>query len=122
MKRLALLILSASLLGCSTSGKKIDQATVSTFAPGVTTYAQVVASLGEPTVTNRMQDGSVVIAYGYAQFQTNPATFIPVVGLFAGGGSMHSETVSFTFAPNGVMRGSTAGISQAGSGMASGNH
>jgi hypothetical protein len=121
MKRLALLVLAASLLGCSTSGTKIDPATVATFRPGVTTYPQVVAALGEPTMTNRMQDGSVIIAYGYAQFRTSPATFIPVVGLFAGGGSMHSESVSFTFEPNGVMRGSTAGTSQASSGMVPNN-
>ena len=86
----------------------IGPSKVATFKPGITTYARVETAMGEPTSVNMLQDGSRAVACGYSRVQTNAATFIPIVGLFAGGADVHSESVAFTFGPDGVMRGGIA--------------
>jgi hypothetical protein len=51
------------------------------FDPGHTTYNEIVAALGTPTVTETGQDGSRKIAYSYTRVTTSPATFIPIVDM-----------------------------------------
>jgi outer membrane protein assembly factor BamE (lipoprotein component of BamABCDE complex) len=65
MKRgFAAAMVMALLAGCATtSGNKIDPATISTFQPGVTTIAQVEAALGQPFQSTRMPDGSQQLQY-----------------------------------------------------------
>jgi hypothetical protein len=105
MRVVELIVAAVILVGCSTSGTKIDPAKVATFKPGVTTYEDVKAAMGEPTSTFLAQDGSRTVAYGYSQVRTNPATFVPIVGLFAGGADVHTETTTFRFGPDGVLKG-----------------
>jgi hypothetical protein len=116
MRQVGIALVAALLASCATSGTRVDPATVATFERSRTTYAEVEAALGQPSLNSVLPDGSRVVSYAYSQVQTRPATFIPVVGLFAGGADVHSESVTFTFSPDGVLRGGTALQGQVSSG------
>ena len=104
----ACLLFIALVAGCATSGRPIDQAVVAGFEPGRTTYQDVIQALGAPTSSFIGPGGRRTIAYSHAQVRTNPATFVPVVGLFAGGTDVHSESAAFTFDRAGVLEGASA--------------
>jgi outer membrane protein assembly factor BamE (lipoprotein component of BamABCDE complex) len=74
-----------ALFGCASAGTKIDQSATAKIQKGVTTKEQVVALLGAPMSDTLMGDGREMMMWSYAQTQVKGATFIPVVGLFAGG-------------------------------------
>ena len=100
------IILSAALMAmtaCTTAGRPIDHERAAAFVPGKTTYQEVVAALGPPTSSMTAPNGRLTIAYSHLVYRTSPATFIPVVGLFAGGANMQSDTIALTFAPDGVL-------------------
>lgn len=103
MHKILTLLLLLSMSRCASSGRPIDPAKVASFEPGKTTYSEVVAALGPPTTIRMMVGGATIIAYGHSTMQMNPATFIPVVGLFAASADMHTESVSFMFDREGVM-------------------
>jgi hypothetical protein len=107
MRVMALVLTAAALAACTSSGRPIDHVKADAFVPGRTTYAEVIAALGPP---NSMMTSAGVrtIAYSHLTVQTNPATFIPVVGLFAGGSQVTSDTVSFSFDQNNIMTNTTA--------------
>lgn len=100
----------------SSGGTKVDQNQVAQFQRGVTTYDQVVSAFGQPQVVSKTADGHTVIAYAYTQTQVRGATFIPVVGLFAGGADANQQSESFTFDKNGILQDYTTMQSQACSG------
>lgn len=80
--------------GCASTGVQVDQNKLQGFERGVTTRSQIEATLGLPTMVQRMQDGKTVMTYTYANAQVRPETFIPIVGLFAGGTDVRAESVS----------------------------
>jgi hypothetical protein len=59
--------------------------------------------LGAPTERSLAADGTTKISYIYAESQIRPATFIPFVGLFAGGSDTRTNTVVFEFDQSGVL-------------------
>jgi hypothetical protein len=105
----AIITLSALLAvaACASSGIKVDPATVATFQQGKTSYQEVVARLGQPQNSILSPNGSRTIAYAYSEVQTNPVTFVPVVGLFAGSSNVHSESIAFRFGPDGILQSKT---------------
>lgn len=84
----------AMLAGCVSSGTRTDPRVVSSFRKGVTTISQAEAQLGQPNNVIRNADGSTVLQYIYVHAAANGASYIPVVGLFAG--KTHSNTVTTT--------------------------
>lgn len=64
---------------------------------GQTTYADVTAQLGPPTSVSTKSDGTKIAVYYSIHAQARPASFIPVVGLFAGGADSRSSSVVFRF-------------------------
>lgn len=80
--------------GCASTGVQVDQNKLQGFERGVTTRSQIEATLGRPTMVQRMQDGKTVLTYTYANAQVRPETFIPIVGLFAGGTDVRADSVS----------------------------
>jgi outer membrane protein assembly factor BamE (lipoprotein component of BamABCDE complex) len=115
MKRIAILVLAVALAGCVSSGVEVKPEQTSDFRPGVTTRQQVVARLGNPTTTATLPDGSTMLVYAFSAAQARPASFIPIVGMFAGGADARSSTVSFQFTPAGVLKSSSSTTSQSGS-------
>lgn len=103
MVRIGLFVSLIGLAGCISSGRPIDHARVDAFVPGRTTYGEVIAALGPPNSTMQMA-GQRTIAYSHLEVRTNPATFIPIVGMFAGGAQGTSDTVAFSFDQNLVLQ------------------
>lgn len=122
MKRIAVLLVAAVLAGCSSSGVQVKEEQMTQFQPGKTTIADVVKALGQPQHQTLMSDGTRHLVYSYAQIRTRPETFIPFVGAFIGGADMKTNTASFAFGQDGVLKASTAssGATGAGLGFASG--
>lgn len=74
------------------------------FKVGTATLSEIEHKLGKPQATTTNSDGTVVITYVSLRTHVKGATFVPVVGLFAGGASAQMDTVAFTFGPDGVLK------------------
>lgn len=103
--------LIAALAGCATVGTKVTDDNLTTLKPGETTEAQVVQMFGPPTVRTRQADGTVLLAYSHVDMRIRPATFIPFVGLFAGGSDTQTSSVALRFGPNGKLLDTTSSVS-----------
>ena len=77
---------------------------------GKTSEAQVLAALGAPNQTSTLSDGTRMDIYMHISAHATAASYIPVVGLFAGGAKGTNDTATFTFTPDGVLK-STASSS-----------
>lgn len=104
--------LAVPLGGCASSGVNVTAEQVSSLEKGKTTYQEVVAKLGPPTTISQSSDGTMMAAYTYSAYETSPATFIPYVGMFAGGGTARARTVLMRFDSSGVLADYTASDSQ----------
>jgi membrane-associated protease RseP (regulator of RpoE activity) len=120
MRALGWVLAIVTLAGCVSSGRPVDQTRVAAFQRGKTTSAQVLAALGPPNGSSVLGDGSSVLVYTYTHAQARPETFIPIIGPLVGGADATSQTISFTFGPDGVLRSQSSYQSQAavGTGLA----
>ena len=75
---------------------------------GVTTYGEVVAEFGRPATVETASDGSRVIVYTVTHTRAKVATFVPVVGMFAGGAKGSVQIDRFEFDAKGVLAKVTA--------------
>jgi hypothetical protein len=81
-----LLALAAALAACGASaGREVDKSKVATYQKGVTSCSQIRADLGQPLETSTDVDGAKQLTYGKTETTLNGATFVPIVGIFAGG-------------------------------------
>lgn len=101
--RRAILISAAILAGCATSGVQVGSEQTAAFKQGITTEADVVQKLGRPNNVLTSSDGGKTLTYSYANVQIRPSTFIPIVGLFAGGSDVRSSATSFVFDKSGKL-------------------
>ena len=104
MKLIATLLLALVFLtGCASSGKRINTNYVSQIKTGETTEQDIRANLGNPMAASVTQDGKKMIVYSFARTEMKAATFIPIVGLFAGGANTETETLQVWFDDSGVV-------------------
>jgi len=96
-------VLVVILSGCITVGKEVHKAQVDTFQKGKTTTQQVIDALGPPTTITTNSDGKQIYSYNYYKASAKPATFIPFVGLFAGGADVRQTGAVFHFSPDGIL-------------------
>jgi outer membrane protein assembly factor BamE (lipoprotein component of BamABCDE complex) len=115
MKSVFAALLCAALAGCMSTGVEVRPDQTADFRNGVTTRADVLARLGAPTTQATLPDGSTMLVYAFSAAQARPASFIPIVGAFAGGADARSSMASFQFAPDGVLKSSSSSSSQSGS-------
>ncbi len=81
-----LMALAASLSACGASaGREVDKSKVATYQKGVAPCSQIRADLGPALETATDVDGSKQLTYGETETTLNGATFVPIVGIFAGG-------------------------------------
>jgi hypothetical protein len=88
--------------------RQINADDVAQFKVGVATYDDVTAKFGKPSSVSMMSNGTRMIAYTAVNTHVKAATFVPIVGLFAGGATSQTSVVSFTFGPDGLLQSSSA--------------
>lgn len=103
MKLLAIAIL-LFVAACATVGRKIDQSQVEQIHKGDTTKADVLRMLGKPDQITNDGTGVEIYQYMYSKATVKGATFIPIIGAFAGGANIENEMVQVTFDPNGIVK------------------
>ena len=106
------------LIACTSVGVKVDPAKMADFKKGKTTYGEVIEALGQPTQTMVSDSGDKTIQYAYLSTQARPESFIPYVGLVAGGADTETSMVSMTFDRKGILKSYSS--SQGGVGAGSG--
>jgi predicted PurR-regulated permease PerM len=111
------ILLSCHLLaGCAASGVQVSEQQAQSFQVGRSTYADVVATLGEPTTSTVSSNGQRMAIYSYAAVQARPQNFIPYIGSLVAGYDTTSSAVVFMFDQRGVL----ASTSSTKSGMGTG--
>ena len=118
MKKFIGLLFSVALIaGCASAGnEKVRTETMDTVSAkvtkGVTTKNQVKALYGEPGSVSLTDAGSEVWHYEYAHAVANGASYVPIVGLFAGGANVTKNEVVFIFDKDNVMQNYTVHASE----------
>lgn len=100
MKKLlaaACFIAGLTLGGCVSVGTKVDPNVVKAFQPGVTTISEAEAKLGQPNQVSHDSDGQTIVVYMYAKSHASGASYIPIVGIFAGKGISDTVSTTLTF-------------------------
>ncbi len=116
LKRAAGAALLCLLAACAATGVKVTDEQVSALKVGEATEAQAIQALGSPTMRMRLQDGTTMLMYSYVESVVRPATFIPIVGAFAGGADMRTNSVTLRFGQDGKLVATTSAESAHGSG------
>jgi hypothetical protein len=93
---LTTLCLAALLCGCASAGKNFDSRKVQEIKKGETTEADLVQMFGRPAARNFNSETGNTLVWVYTTSSVNGATFIPVVGMFAGGATVKHKTLSVT--------------------------
>lgn len=94
-------ILAAGLLvGCSTSGQKVDPAQLNTIKVG-DDKAAVQARIGAPDQVSSSITGGETWTYAYSKSRPNAKRFIPLFGTFIGGKNTETQTVTVYFDDSG---------------------
>lgn len=111
MKRLAAIIalFTISVAAASASaGPLTGIVEAPQFKIGVSTYDDVVKALGKPTSVYTF-NGMTTIAYSSAHTHVKGMTFVPVVGMFAGGATASTAVTAFTFGADGLLMSTSGG-------------
>ncbi|MHB8285774.1 MAG: hypothetical protein ACYDD1_14000 [Caulobacteraceae bacterium] len=85
------------LVSCASSGTMVTDAEAGQFISGQTTMAQVISTLGKPTTITHMADGQAILSYSHVAAHASAASYVPVVGLLAGGAKGTATTATFAF-------------------------
>ena len=93
----------AILAGCASTGTQISQEAALQFKEGVSTETDILSKLGRPTSVTINGDIKL-ISYTGSQYQTKAASFIPVVGMFAGGSDMQVTHAAYQIGPDGILK------------------
>lgn len=116
MKFLLGLAALALLAGCVSTGVQVKDEQLSSFKPGQTTKNEVFTALGQPTTQMRNADGTSMVIYTYLESRVRGASFIPIVGIFAGGADSRTNQVVLSFDAEGKLVGHSSSESAYGSG------
>jgi hypothetical protein len=108
--------LAVMLSACAASGVQVTEQQAQGFQIGKSTYADVVAALGEPTSVNSSSKGERVAVYSYSAVSSRPQNFIPYIGPLISGYDTKSSAVTFNFDSRGVLRDTTSSQNNMGSG------
>lgn len=97
MKNRVTVIACLSVAGCVSSGTQVQDSSLGQFQKGITTQQQVEKTLGAPQGRTSDSEGAHSISYIYTHAHAKGASYIPVVGLFAGGAKGQTNIVIFKF-------------------------
>jgi outer membrane protein assembly factor BamE (lipoprotein component of BamABCDE complex) len=94
--------------GCVSSGTQVKESDLGQFRKGQTTQQDVEKALGTPQGRMSDSDGARSISYVYSHAHAKGASYIPVVGIFAGGAKGQTNIVTFKFDSQGKLLDYTA--------------
>lgn len=94
MKRTLIITIAALLCGCASVGNNFDSRKLSEVKKGETTESQLVGLFGQPTQRGINSDGDVTMQWIYSEATAKGATFIPIVGAFAGGTNIKTKILN----------------------------
>lgn len=105
MKRLIILWLVFVIAGCASAGNRniTDVSRTSQIIEDISNKEDVRAALGSPSNIFFDSAGREIWSYVYGTGQVKPATFIPVVGIVAGGAKSTSNTYTVYFNKQGIV-------------------
>lgn len=103
--------LAGILAGCVSSGTKVTSQQANAFEAGKTSEAQVIAALGRPNSVTVLANGTKIDVYAHIAAHANAASYVPIVGLFAGGAKGDSDTAVFTFGQDGILKSASTSTS-----------
>ena len=112
LKNSIVAVIACAAVACVSSGTKVTQTQLSDFHVGATTEGQVLAELGPPTTTSTFTDGSKMDIYAHTAAHANAASYVPVVGLFAGGAKGSTQSVTLNFDSQGILRSTSSSNTQ----------
>ncbi len=104
MKKVLIGVLLCFCFACVSSGKKIDMGAVSQIKKGTSTQQDVLNLLGSPDGITAPGNGDVIWSYGFTKVGIKPASFIPVVGMFAGGADVQMQSTTVTFSEDKIVK------------------
>ncbi|MDR3471600.1 MAG: hypothetical protein P4M09_07900 [Devosia sp.] len=84
---------------------------VAQFKVGVATPDDVIGKLGKPLSVMTTSDGSETLIYGSSHARPKAATFVPIVGMFAGGATGETTAITFVFGPDHLLKNATTNTS-----------
>ena len=103
MKKVLAVLICLGLVGCATTGTRIEQDKVKQIKEGITTQEEVIALMGKPFMQNLTSDKKVIMMYQYAKVKNRATNFIPVVNILAGGMDMKQQILQILINENGVV-------------------
>ena len=93
---LTLALTTALLVGCSTTGRRVDQAQIDTIRIG-DDKTEVQAAIGAPDQVSRSATGIETWTYAYSRSRPSAKRFIPLLGTFIGGKNVETQTITVLF-------------------------
>lgn len=101
MKTVILLIPLLVLLGCASTGHNFDSRKVTTIQKGETTEADLVVMFGKPSYRTISSETGVKLAWIYVESTADAASYVPLVGAFAGGVTSKTKTLNVSLDQSG---------------------
>lgn len=109
MKHVLLAAFTALVLtGCVTTGNErmkgqTQESVASKIVEGKTTKAEIIAAYGDATAVTFTDSGNEVWTYTYTRAVPTAQTFIPIVGIFAGGANTTTTGLVILFDRAGIV-------------------
>jgi outer membrane protein assembly factor BamE (lipoprotein component of BamABCDE complex) len=97
------IVAAVCLASCASVGTPIAQQNISQIKPRVTTEVDLVRMFGPPSTKTLDTNGKTLLGWLYSAAQAKPATFVPVVGAFAGGTDVQVQQLSVLMNKNGTV-------------------
>jgi outer membrane protein assembly factor BamE (lipoprotein component of BamABCDE complex) len=94
--KIMLVVLAVMISSCVSYGNKIDRDYTNEITKGVTTEAQILQVLGKPISVGQNSSGMKTLTYMHVASQAKAASYVPIVGLFAGGADSQTTMLIIT--------------------------
>jgi hypothetical protein len=103
MRLYLLAALTLALIGCASSGPKIDAPRLSEVRKGETTVTDIVREFGRPSVLSKNMDGTQTAAYMHVEGRSDAGAFGSLITALAGNQNANVDSVIFYFDVKGVL-------------------
>jgi hypothetical protein len=103
MRLYLLAALGLALIGCASSGPKIDAPRLSEMRKGQTTISEIVREFGRPSILSKNIDGTQTAAYMHVEGRSDAAAFVSLTTTLVGNTDANVDSVIFYFDDKGVL-------------------